>query len=181
MPVDVPVSWRRANLRTNYFSEYDGTDTPGHTRAHTGIFVFISVTWLCFVCIFHLICVSEYYISTRHDEEYVQVYVPCSAMPCKYIHQTCKNKHTCTQQICNNKSFKLQLNNANTHTELATNMQCIHTIYTKQQTSKSKMHNHSCNQQNINIRNNQSHMHTQMHSANKHAAHAGKNISHEYF
>lgn len=94
--------------------------------------------------------------------------------PSKYVtisHTNCINEHTTNMQI----------SHANTHTEHAKNMQCMHTTYTKQQTSKSETHNHSCNQRNINIRNNQSHMHTQMLSANTHAAHVCKNISHAYF
>lgn len=54
MPVDVPVSWRGANAGTNYFSEYDGTETPAHTHRKFSLHqcdITVVYLYIDFVCL----------------------------------------------------------------------------------------------------------------------------------
>ncbi len=118
MPVDVPVSWRRANLRTNYFSEYDGTDTPGHTRAQHRDFCLHQCDMIVF-CLYYSISFVLVNTIFQHGTMKSMCKCMCHVQPCHantYTkHAKKKNTHApskyatishsnCTmsiQQICN--------------------------------------------------------------------------------
>lgn len=173
MPVDVPVSWRRANSRTNYFSEYDGTDTPAHTRMH-GEFCLHQCDMIVF-CLyfpFHLckwilyfneawwrVCVSVHvclFVECMHTDMAKWIYMidlfvycihVCMIWLCVSVFRACMCcKYTNLKLATHTHRCTCIQHTCNPSMQIHNNMKCMHATNSENETNQwCKSYPHACN------------------------------------